>query len=399
MSERARVEAWFADGTLVRPVTPGQPTSVDLVRALFRRVGGPDVPKGAASERLLARIQDAEHYVVLLIDGLGARLLERFRPTGFLRSHQTAHLNAVFPSTTAAALTSLATGEYPARHGVMGWWQYLDEYDITATVLPFVERFGGRDLREVGVLPSEVFTFPSRLPGVKREVVAVVPASIVGTPYTEYTLASARGIGYEELSEAFEAVGRCVLDARAPSYVSAYIPHLDELAHEEGLESTTFAATLRALDDQVAELAGALQGRARLIVTGDHGHVTLRRERVLFLDEGDELLGLLRCPPTGEATVPYFHVRPGRLEAFREGFEARFGTGFALLTREEAEAMSLFGPGSLSDVARRRLGDLVGIAPRPTALVLRPKSGEVHVHRSVHAGLSGEEMRVPLIVV
>ena len=44
-------------------------------------------------------------------------LVERLAEDSFLRSHLVMELQAVFPSTTAAALTSLANGLWPSRHG------------------------------------------------------------------------------------------------------------------------------------------------------------------------------------------------------------------------------------------------------------------------------------------
>jgi hypothetical protein len=46
----------------------------------------------------------------------------------FLRRRQAATLTSVYPSTTAAATTSLYTGLSPAEHGWLGWSCYFKEY-------------------------------------------------------------------------------------------------------------------------------------------------------------------------------------------------------------------------------------------------------------------------------
>ena len=45
------------------------------------------------------------HVVLLLVDGLGLRLLHRHRPDSALAAHIRATLTSVFPSTTASAIS------------------------------------------------------------------------------------------------------------------------------------------------------------------------------------------------------------------------------------------------------------------------------------------------------
>ena len=60
---------------------------------------------------------------VIVCDGLGNAILEQHLPeSSFLHRHnQSDRLRAVFPSTTPAALTTLATAQYPGQHSVPGW--------------------------------------------------------------------------------------------------------------------------------------------------------------------------------------------------------------------------------------------------------------------------------------
>ena len=72
----------------------------------------------------------AEHQwnqiVVLLIDGMGSRLLEtKLEKDSFLRTHQLKEVTTVYPSTTSAATTSVLSGKSPAENGWIGWHQYF----------------------------------------------------------------------------------------------------------------------------------------------------------------------------------------------------------------------------------------------------------------------------------
>ena len=87
-----------------------------VARALGARLGTP--PSGL-------ELPDAASYVVFLVDGLGARLLERHAHaapylSGLLASSSGPGTAGV-PSTTATSLTSLGTGLTPGGHGLVGF--------------------------------------------------------------------------------------------------------------------------------------------------------------------------------------------------------------------------------------------------------------------------------------
>src|SRR4029079_4409375 len=146
MSDREQLWSWFDSGTLVRPRAAEVPTSVDLIRALTFLCGATDLNLSPQAQDLVQRIGPARHYVLAIVDGLGLELLQQQLQSGFLLDHLKTRLEAVFPSTTGAAMTSIATGVYPGEHGVPVWWVWLDEHNLSIVSLPFVERLTGRAL-------------------------------------------------------------------------------------------------------------------------------------------------------------------------------------------------------------------------------------------------------------
>src|SRR5439155_1134030 len=81
------------------------------------------------------------HVVVILADGLGARQLERLCASGdtpFLASlverakrrdrGQLLQARTIFPSTTAAAITTLNTAHTPQEHGNLAYFVWLEEF-------------------------------------------------------------------------------------------------------------------------------------------------------------------------------------------------------------------------------------------------------------------------------
>jgi len=205
-------------------------------------------------------------------------------------------------------------------------------------------------------------------------------------------------VGCGTLDEGFQAVHRRVMGAERPSFTYLYLPQVDALCHREGTASDGMAPLLADLDARLGAMCEALDGRARLIVTADHGEVDTPPDRRFVLDAASPLLDALVCPPTGEPTVPILHARPGRQERACELLADRTDGAFALLTADQVEALRLLGPEPLAETTRQRLGDLMGIAGEPTALYTAGPNGQVRVHVGVHAGLTPSEMWVPLIL-
>ena len=393
-----QLQRCFETGELVSPATPG-PTTVDLIRAVFDLVGVPELDLTPAATELRESIGPFDHHVFVIIDALGVDLLHRHSPDGFLARHRAGELRAIFPSTTAAALTSFATGEYPATHGVTGWWMHLADRGVTITSLRFQERFSGRPLEELGIDPAEVFRTEALLPRAPRSTLVVTPDPFQHDTYVGYSSGGTPAAGYSEPGEAIELTVRHVLGADGPTYTSVYFPQVDEAGHVAGVDSEEIASRIRSMDELVRALAVDLAGSARIVVTADHGQVALPRDRALVLAEEDPLLGMLACPPAGEPVVPMFFLQDATPEEFAYAFDARFGDAFHLITPDEAERLALFGPPPLSDLTRDRLGDLIGVPSQPSALYYLPAGARTQPHLGVHAGLTRGEMIVPLILL
>ena len=96
----------------------------------------------------------------------------------------------------------------------------------------------------------------------------------------------------------------------------------------------------------------------------------------------------------GETSLQYLGVSGGRA-VLRE----RPGGGLELPIEEAAE-LHLFGPGAMTDLARLRFGDYVGVAVDDVVLYYEtPRSQGRAELIGRHAGMTSREMRVPLMLV
>ena len=393
MGDVERVLAWFESGALVRPDS-AQPSTVDLSCAIASLCGVEGVALSATAQRIGAAIGPAEHLIFVMVDGLGMNLVERLQPASFFGEHTVMEMQAVFPSSTAPALTSLATGRWPAQHAIPAWFTYLPEFEITATILPFIERYSKRPLGERSITTHQALPVASWLPRFGRQTRCYLPKAIAASAYSDYFSGGDEQSAYDHLGGAVSAIATAIEQANAPTYTYLYVPVVDAAEHDHGPLAKEVSKTLSMVGASVEKLAKRLRGRARIVVTADHGLTHVERSRRHELNDDDALLDLLRIPPFGEPRVPSFLVREGKADAFTEGFRARFGETHALLTVDEVDELRLLGPVPLSDETRRRMGDFMAISATADAVLYKPEQAML----GYHGGLLADEMRVPLIV-
>jgi hypothetical protein len=396
----------FQKGELIRPSAVEVPDLVHVTRALATLAGVPDLNHTSPTTTLLELIRPADHLVFILLDGLGMNLLSRVPKSTFLASHLRRQINSICPSTTAAALTSVATGNWPAAHAVTGWFTHLPEFNLTATVLPFVDRFSGQSLAQRGLATSDVLPVSAFHPRMTHRPLTLLPRPISHTTYANYSRGDTPGLSYDNIPHAVDQIIAHVGRAPEPTYTHLYIPDIDTACHHHGTRDERVFTLIAQIDAQLARLHDALGHRARIVIVADHGLLDVPVVNHISLFHDDPLMAMLQCPPSGDARLPLFHTKPDYRRAFADLFTIRYGDRFELLSIDEVDELRFLGPAPLSPVARRRFGDFVAIAyepvtlhyvppvPSPPPVDPKPKAA----YLAQHAGLSAAEMRIPLII-
>lgn len=394
-----RIANAFDSGALLRP-RPEQPDLVHLARAIATLAGAERFAATPPVTHVLDCIGRPQHVVFVLLDGLGMNLVERLPKTAFLRDNLRTILRATSPSTTACALTSIATGMWPSEHGITGWYTHLPERHLTVTTLHMVERFSGEPLAQRGISVQELLPLPSFHSELRAAPLTLLPESIADTPFARYSRGDTAFSPYQNLSQAFERVLDFVSHASEATYTHLYFPDVDTVCHHYGLNDSRVMPLLVELDNQLRQLSRALPNDAKLVITADHGLTEVSKEAHLPLCGDDAIMALLEAPPSGDGRMPIFHVRSGSELDFSQAFNAQFGEGFALLNIKEAEQMGLFGPEQMSNTARERFGDFVGIALAPVILHYASQRSPApqHFYFAQHAGLTPDELLIPLVV-
>ena len=387
--------AAFESKTLLRPRFDA-PNVVDLSTAIFRWAGVPDLDLGNNAWRIHGTFADATKLVFVIVDGLGMNFIEKLEPNSFLRRNLRMELQTVFPSTTSAAFTSLATASWPNRHSIIGWDMYLEEIDTVSAILRFERRQDGKPLDSLGIREEQAYPVPSLLGAISGDLVSIVPEGIANTPYSDYWGGhNAEYVTYEGLADGMDAAISKSDAAGERSLTYLYVIDVDYAAHEFGTDAPQTIGALDHTGAMIERLATQLPANARMVLIADHGQLNGPFQDIL---PTDSLVDHLLHEPWGDAREMHFAVKPGRTRDFEIDFRKRFGEVAFLLTVDEVESLELLGPGRIEDTARRRLGTHLAISRGADAFMYHARPNSMKFIGS-HSGLTPDEMLVPLVVV
>ncbi len=374
---------------------------VNLAASLALGMGGraPEVAPLPALDP--AHVAGFRNVILLVIDGLGQQFLAERATTSFLASKQHAVISSVFPSTTATAITSLATALSPQRHAITGWFMYLRDIDSVTAILPFRPRQNGEFPDQPQYEPAHHYRFSSMLGGLGRGKYVVNDARIVDSAYSLATSDDAVRVPYHDLSGMMHCIRSIVSKDEAEKYLYVYWPEFDATCHLSGAGSDAALRHFHEVDSAVRALAQSLAGSdTLLIVTADHGFVDTAPDRLLRLEDHPRLQDMLRLPLCGEPRAAYCYLQPGTGPAFVEYVQSHLAEVCACVSREELLAAGMFGGGEIvhRDL-RDRVGDYVLLAKDNWVIKDRMDGEKAFSQVGVHGGVSAAEMFVPLVLV
>ena len=307
MSDADRLEQELRSGRLLRP-SPDVLNLVDLANATAAVVGAGSRPLTSGAEEIAGMIEPADHLVLVAADGLGMALVDSLDADGFMRRHVAASLRTTFPSTTATAFTSLATGQWPNRHAALGWYTYIPDIDAVSTIISFIRSIDEAPLSDLGLTIDRALPVPSQASAVDRPLLSLLPTAIAESTFSGYVSGGRPRTGYDAPEEAVASIVSAVLTASGPTYTYLYVPDVDYAGHAVGFSDARTLAAAAALERLLEGLADRLSGRARIVVTADHGGLDADGERIHLLKASDPIVRLLRREPSGDSRAVYFHV-------------------------------------------------------------------------------------------
>lgn len=361
---------------------------VNLSNSILKYFGAEtSAPTLKMADKLLEK--EYKNVVVLLMDAMGISILEKhLAPDGFLRSHLAGSYSSVFPPTTVAATTSVLSGLYPNEHGWLGWDMYFPELDKNVTVFTNNDQLTeGEDGKPKDFTPAADFNVAGKYIPYKNIITRINEAG--GNAYASMPF-------LEPYPQDLDSILKRVEDlCKTPEkkFVYAYWNEPDSTMHQYGPASKEAYAVVTALEKRIEEFASNLTDTL-LLITADHSQVECTN---YCINDYPEILECLVRMPSIEPRALNFFVKDECKEAFPRIFNETFKDKFWFLTREEIISNKLFGTGKEHPGFRDSLGDYIAISVADVTIFATHMEAELMP--GGHAGLTKEELEIPLIAV
>ena len=376
-------------------------------------VDRPTLPKDAFGD---VETSGVENVVLLLCDGFGFNEWKRQDQSGFFgaisKKGSVRPITTVFPSTTAAALTTVSTGLTPQEHGLPEWFVYMQELGAVVVTLPFT-RVGdsGRDTLVGEFDPKALFDGRTIFQRLKKEGVNCVSLTSRSLAYTAYSKASRVGsdtVPYTTASDLTVSLRRLVEASKGRNFFYAYWSYVDTIEHiygpntdEAEVEGSLISHAFQ--EGFLSKLSREAAKKTLVLVTADHGQLNVVPEKTLYMNRFGRLIKNLDrtqtgqlVPPWGSARDSYLRVKEDLLDETERYLEKKLAGVATVLRTDEAIDQGLFGINKPTRKFRRRVGNLMVLPHGANTVWYRYRKGDSLDLRGHHGGLTEDEMTIPL---
>ena len=392
-----------------------------------------------AAKRLgLDQLGDAQAPIVMvLVDGLGWQMLhERAGHTPNLRRllADSDYLHTCAPSTTAAALTTLATGVYPGAHAMVGYAvrDPLLRGHLGAGHVPgpgdvfdlITFKNSSHDPLTWQSVPTLIERANAKANagcGPQLGAVSIGRSKFAGSGLSLAAWRGFKHIGVDALDQRPYQAYRAIKEGAKLVYL--YVGELDHAGHNHGWHSDKWLEALEALDAMVGQLFRRLPAGTRIVLTADHGMVDTDRHHRIDLAKEKELAkdvvavagesrflqlyvaddvasapaagspGLGVAGPRGDGGVVENSGREKLAQSVAKRWAEFLGDRAIWVGTDPSPLMGALSPG-----ARAAVGDvLVALNDNWTVVDSRVQSFHATQLIGVHGSLTPVELEVPLI--
>ena len=355
--------------------------------------------------------------VLVLLDGFGYNMwLAARNVPGFFnvisKKGIVVPITTVFPSTTAAAVTTVSTGLTPIEHGLPEWVVYMKEIGTIINTLPFTEFMAEErvDLAKRGVDPRILYDGTTVYQRLRKEGVKSITLThreIMKSAYTSLIRKGADNEGFVYPTDAVIKLRRIIESEKGMAYINMYMANIDSSTHNFGPFSeesnAEIGAMSQALKVNLLDKVGRAAAKDTLImVTADHGHTHIDIKKVMYMNRDRKVYGYLasdrgrKILPTGSPRGVFLHVKEQKTDEAVQYLQRKFHGVARVVRTEDAVRMGLFGAVKPHRKFMDRVGDVIILPKDHKAVWYEHIKGRKHHHIGVHGGLSMNEMVIPL---
>jgi len=372
---------------------------VNLASSIIKARGGN--PTYPPLKQLQPRSINTKNILLIVIDGLGFNYIKKHAKNTVFAEHLKGSITSLFPSTTATCITSFLTGVAPQQHAITGWFMHLKEIGMITAILPGCPRAVKVPLNMMGTDVTSIYRQKTIFEKIKAVSYTISPADFINSAYNITLCRKTTGLFYNNLSNFIKATVWAVKKKTAKQkFIYAYWPEFDMLCHEYGTTNVQVKKHTKDLNRKLTRLLKELKGTdTTIIITADHGHKDIRKERIIELKDHSILAKAHSMPLSGEPRAAYCYVHPSKASQFETYVKKNLAHACTLHTSEELIRKGYYGTGTPSKHLADRVGDYILLMKDDYTIKDTLITEKGNRHKSMHGGLSEDEMFVPLIVI
>ena len=362
---------------------------------------------------------DYDVVVLFLVDGFGWRFFEKFQQMPFLRrltaSGTVEKLTSQFPSTTAAHVTTIHTGQPVGQSGVYEWFYYEPQLD--RMIAPLLFSYAGDEKRETlrgnikanRLYPSQTLYQELKTLGIGSHVFGV--RDYTPSTYSNVVTKGAKLHSFKTLPEALVNLGSLLNSSKAPAYINFYFENIDSTCHKYGPTALQTEAEIEAyllIMDYFFSRIFPNKKKILFLMTADHGASEVDPETTIFLNTDDHFKGVERffktnrngelLVPAGSARDMFLYVEDELLDEAQEFFWKRL-EGKAEVVKSTWLMENGFFGSEISPKFRERIGNLIILPYRFESVWWYEKDKFEQRFYGHHGGLTPQEMEIPYITL
>lgn len=322
-----------------------------------------------------------KHIFLILLDGFGVNLVNEYlKPESGLRRDFKKAITSVFPPTTVAATTSVLSALPPYASGYIGWTQYFKNEDANVIIF-YNQDYYDANIKLTENMQEKYLKYESIFEKIQKaspdvETFCLFPAF--------------RPDGFESFEKQADKM-IAISEQSNRTFTYTYWTEPDATEHMKGVYAQETREVVIELNRQYERLVSSLGKDSLVILIADHGLVDVEEINILA---DQELLNCLMRKPSIEARACNFFVRKEKEKEFLSLFTEKYGDKFLLYSKEKLYREQLLGTGLKHPLLDDFLGDYLAISVSKYAFNMLG----IPVFKAHHAGLTKDEILVPLII-
>jgi hypothetical protein len=388
--------------------------------------------------RIDKSLNEADNILLVVVDGFGYKLYEYFKNKISqnykiskgrddikisLEPYFIDKITSVFPTTTAACISTFLSGLPPQQTGIYSWYMQMKELGMIVRILPFTARCEEVSLLDSGVDPYELINSNSfggsffekiNLLDSKVESFCLQPRAYSKGGYNKEMCKGAKEIGYRGYNNLLREINRIIKNDfykiekksksnnKSKKYIYSYLPLIDYNSHYFGTNSSECFDEFILINTFFKKLITNLKGtNTKIVITADHGLINTPPKKQICFSDDKELYDCFSMPLSGEARAVSCFVRIDKKDDFLKIINDGYADSVIVKTRKEIIDDGYFGLGAIHDKLEERIGDYV-LLVKENYVIKDFLLNDEHAgdfFNAYHGGLSEDEIYVPLFFI